>query len=123
MVKAPRAVRKLRREVSVTLGYYLKRYGSFPFNCSSLGGNGDDFRHRTIALIDSDVGIGMAIGIGVGDGNPPEGLSANHTRTLGVRTIQRLKELIVFVGVTVRPAIDGNRLNVTRRIETSSRQH
>jgi hypothetical protein len=83
----------------------------------------NDFLNRTIALIYLDVCLCVSVGVGVCDGDPSEGLSADHARAFRIRPIQRLKEPIVFVGIPVRPSIYRDGFYVRGRIEASRRQH
>src|SRR5579862_302046 len=75
-----------------------------------------------MGLIDRGVRVSVPVGIGVRNLDSPEGLASDHTRTLGDRPVQRLEQIVVFVGIAVRPAIDRDGLDVARWIETSGRQ-
>src|SRR5665811_612356 len=76
-----------------------------------------------MALVDGNVGISVPIGIGICDRNPSKRLPPDHARTLRIRAVQRFEEAIVFVGITMRPPIDSDCLDVRGRIESPSRKH
>lgn len=78
-----------------------------------------DLSHGAIALINGGIGVGMTVGVRVRDFDSPEGLPANHTRTLGLRPVERLEQFVVLVGISVRPTVDRNCLNVASRIEAA----
>src|SRR6266699_615442 len=59
--------------------------------------------------------------VGVGDGDAPESPPGNVAGPLAFRPI-RIPERIVFIGITVGPAIDGDSLDVACRIEPAGRQ-
>src|ERR1700692_1297887 len=65
------------------------------------------FLYGAISLVDGRVGIGGGAGVGVGDGDAPEPRPPDHMRLLRFRPF-RIEQLIVFVSITVRPAIDGD---------------
>src|ERR1700732_1353802 len=79
-----------------------------------------NLRHRTMALINSNVGVGVAIGVGIGNVDPPEWLSPNYARALGSGPVKRFKQRVVLVGISMRPAVHGDGLNVASGIEASS---
>ena len=55
--------------------------------------------------------------------NASERLPANHAWAVGIRTVQRLEERIIFVGITVRPSVHCDGLDVAGRVESASGQH
>src|SRR5208282_6348277 len=61
----------------------------------------------------------MTVSVRVRDLDSPERLSANHTRTFGRRPVERLEQCVVLVGISVRPAVDRNCLNVASGVETT----
>ena len=63
-----------------------------------------------VTLVDRDVGVGVPVGIRIGYVNSSERLPANYAWALGIRTIQRLEERVVLVGITVRPSVHGNEI-------------
>lgn len=76
-----------------------------------------------VTLVDRDVGVGVAIGIRVGNVNASERLPANDAWTLGVRTVQRLEERVVLVGITLRPSVHSYGLDVASRLESPTTKH
>src|SRR3984957_16430270 len=75
------------------------------------------FLHRAIGLIDGRVGVRKGFSVGIRDGNAAKGLPPDDAGLLIFGPI-RIEKRIVFVGVAMRPTIDGDRLNVARGIES-----
>src|ERR1700735_239941 len=78
--------------------------------------------HSSIALIDRLVGVGGSRGIGVRNGNPPEALSCDIARPFPLRPV-RVPQRVVFVGISMGPAVNRNRLYIAGRIKTAATQH
>src|ERR1700722_16982958 len=77
-------------------------------------------------LPQSCISVRTGSGIGVRNGDQTVGLARDYTRTvlrIGEHPFQRLEEAVVRVRVAVRPAIDGDVDDVTRRIEAACTQH
>src|SRR5262249_30002360 len=74
-------------------------------------------------LVDRIICVGMPIGVGVCDLDAAEGLASDHTRALILGTIHGFEQAVVFVGVSVWPTIDSDRLNIARWIEATAREH
>src|SRR5271170_4960743 len=72
----------------------------------------------TVGLVDRGVRIGGSAGVGIGDGDAAEAGAADDMRRLPVGPV-RIEQRIIFVGVTVRPAVDRDGGNVAGRIETA----
>ena len=72
-------------------------------------------------MIDGYIGVGRGAGVGIGDSDAAVRLTADFVRRLAGRPL-RIEERVVFIAVTVRPAIDRNGFDVARRIETTSTQ-
>src|SRR5579859_1864525 len=75
-----------------------------------------EFGNSAIGLVDGDVSVGGGAGVGVGDGDTAEALAANLVWRLSRRPI-RIEQGIVFVAVTVGPAVDGDGFDVARGIK------
>src|SRR5271156_1920027 len=71
--------------------------------------------HGPVGLVDRCVGVGS--GIGIGDRDRAESGSADLVRCLPLLPI-RVEQRVVLVGITVRPAIDRDRSDVARRVES-----
>src|SRR5262252_1332807 len=82
-----------------------------------------DLADGTITLVDRDVGVCVSVGVGVRDVNASERLTTDHAWALGIGPIQRFEQRIVLVGVTVRPSIDSDALNVASGVEASTGEH
>src|SRR5439155_2952240 len=82
----------------------------------------EQFLYCTVSLIDRSVGVGCGSGIGIGYCDPAEAGAADLVRCLPLRPIG-IEQRIIFIGVTVRPAIDRDRSDVARRIEAPRTQH
>src|SRR5262249_7951919 len=74
---------------------------------------------RAVRLINRRIGGGGCAGIRVGDRDPPERLAADLARRLPVGPV-RIPQRVVLVGVAVRPPVDRDRIDVTRRIEVGA---
>src|SRR6476619_1416473 len=72
--------------------------------------------HRPVRLIDRGIVVGGGASIGVGDRNAAETRPAKHVRRRTFRPV-RVKQRIVFVGVTMRPAVDGDRRDISFGVE------
>src|SRR6266480_791928 len=81
-----------------------------------------EFTDGAPSLIYGHVGIGAGAGIGVCDGHLAERLPANDPGLLLFFPVG-IEQRIRREGVTVHPAIDGDALNIPRRVESSSTQH
>src|SRR5450631_4263723 len=81
-----------------------------------------NFLDGAISLVNRCVRVGERFSVGIRDGNSAEWLSADNAGLFILRPIRIVKR-IVFVGVTVRPTIDGNRLNIARWIEAARPEH
>src|SRR3984893_4423050 len=79
------------------------------------------FVDRAARLIDGRVGIGAAARIRVGDGNSAEGCSAAYIGPLRRRHV-RFVQRVVFRRIAMRPAIDGDGLDVARGIKSTRTQ-
>src|SRR5580704_14982713 len=84
--------------------------------CAALSLRLQKFLYGAISLVYRRVGIGGGSGIGVGDGDAAEPRPPDHMRLLRFRPF-RVEQLVIFVSVTVRPAIDGDVRHTPRRIE------
>ena len=82
-----------------------------------------DLAHRAIALVDRNVGVGVAVCVRVSNVNSSKRLPANYAWALGIRPVERFEERVVFVGVSVRPTVYGDGLDVLCRIESSAGKH
>src|SRR5262245_59096061 len=65
------------------------------------------FLHGPVRLVDRGIGVGGGACIGVGDGNAAETCTPKHVRRCPFRPV-RIKQRVVFVGVTMRPTVDGD---------------
>jgi hypothetical protein len=83
----------------------------------------EGFLHCAVRLIDGDIRICVTIRIGVRNGDAPKGFPANYARALLFGAIERFEERVVFIGVSVRPAVYGDRLDVSRGVEVPTAQH
>src|SRR5271156_3730232 len=77
------------------------------------------FLHGAVCLIDGAVGIGVGSGVGVSDRESPERLARRLAWGLAAFQPELIEQRIVFVGVSVRPAVDGDFQNVARGIESA----
>src|SRR6202521_116056 len=86
---------------------------------------GLQFANGAIGLIDSGVRLGACAGVGIGDRDPAERLSSDHPRLLPLFPIWIEERVgwVMFVSVTVRPAVHRDGLDVPRRIEIRAAQH
>src|SRR5579863_2200311 len=84
---------------------------------------GRNFADCSISLIDGNVRVGVAIGVGIRNMNAAERLPSNYAGTIGIWLVQWFKQRVVLVGVTVRPAIHGNPLNVSSGVESAAGEH
>src|SRR5439155_25750702 len=75
-----------------------------------------------VSLIDSAIGIRISAGIGVGDCQATEGLAFNLTWSFAAFQPEFIPQLVVFIRITVGPAIDGDRGYVASRIEATGLQ-
>src|SRR5579863_4258035 len=82
-----------------------------------------DFLDGAMALVDGDVGKCVPVCVGLGDDDSSERLASNHAWTIRGGAIEWFEEPVVFVGVSVRPAVHGDGLNVSRGIESARREH
>src|SRR5579864_5452686 len=78
--------------------------------------------HGTIGLIDGGVAFGFGGGIGIGDGNSPERLASDHPRLFFLFPV-RIKERGGKESITVRPAVDGDAVNIAGRIKARRPEH
>src|SRR5271170_4079104 len=78
--------------------------------------------HCPTALIDGLVGVSSRSGVGIGDGNPPVAPARNIAGAFAFRPIW-VPQRVVLVGITVRPAVDGNRFDVSCGIESACTEH
>ena len=78
--------------------------------------------HRAVRLVHRLIRVGRGRGVGVGNRDAPEWLAANLARRLPGGPI-RIPERVVLVRVTVRPAVHGNRVNVSRGVESTVFEH
>ena len=76
----------------------------------------DDFRYSSPTLIDGFVGIGKCARIGIGDVNIAERLAADFVRRLPLGPL-RIKQRNIFIGIPVRPAVNGDRFDVSSGVE------
>src|SRR5580704_7288251 len=84
--------------------------------CAALILSLQKFLYGAIGLIDRRVGIGGGTGIGVGDGDAAEARPPDHMRLLRFRPF-RIEQLVIFVSIAMRPAIDGDARHTARRVE------
>ena len=85
-------------------------------------GVGGQFGDGAKRLVDRDIGIGGRTGIRVRDRDASKRLPSDFMRRLPGRPLG-IVERVVFVPVPVRPAIDGDGLDVARRVEAAIGQH
>src|SRR6516162_6836169 len=71
----------------------------------------EQFLHGTVCLIDRLIGIRGGRGVGVRNGDASKRLAADLARSLPFRPV-RIPEGVVLVRVSVRPPVDGDRVNV-----------
>ncbi len=99
------------------LSALLEFYREFEASGGYPDGETGEMRRIDLGLVDSGIDIGVACGIGVGNRDSPERLAADDTRLVFFLPI-RLIDGVVFVRVTVGPAVHGDRFNVPRRVES-----
>jgi len=87
-------------------------------NCSALGTR-LQLPYRPPSLINGLVCVGVSPGIGIGDCDSSKSLPSHFARSFSALQPERIKEGVVFVGVTVRPAVHGDGCDVARGIEPS----
>ena len=88
--------------------------------------NGELLPDRAMRLVDGRVCMGRGSSIGVGDGNPTEALPADHAGPIvGVvhGPLDRIVQCVIAIGITVWPAIHGDRFDVSSRVKTTALQH
>jgi hypothetical protein len=78
----------------------------------------EQFLHTAERLIDGRVGIGRGAGVRVGDRDASRGTASDFVRRLACRPL-RIVERVVFVAVSVRPAVHRDGFDVARRIEAA----
>src|ERR1700682_3507471 len=86
--------------------------------CAALILSLQKFLYGAISLVYRRVGIGGGPGIGVGDGDAAKAGPPDHVGLLRLRPF-RIEQLVIFVSITVRPAIDGDARHIARRIEAA----
>src|SRR5262245_32176399 len=82
-----------------------------------------EFADRSMGLIDGHISVGARASIGIGNRNVAEGLTADNPGFFFLGLPLRIEERVRRIGVTVRPAVHGNRFDVVRRIEAGISQH
>ena len=82
----------------------------------------DQLANRAVGLVDGRVGVGAPRGVGVGNGDLPEPLARDDPGLILVVLPVGIGEQVALVGIAVRPAVDGDRLDVAGRVETARRQ-
>src|SRR5258706_7825872 len=78
--------------------------------------------HRPPGLIDSLICVGVSSRIGVGDSDSPKSFPRHFTRSLAALQPERIEQRVIFIRVTMRPAIHSDRRDVARWIEPSRSQ-
>ena len=81
-----------------------------------------EFLDGAMSLDDCRVDVCSSSRVGVRHRNPPEARPADHVREFVLRS-HGVEQTVVVVGVAVRPAVDRNGLDVSRRIEAAAREH
>src|SRR5579863_5824950 len=76
--------------------------------------------HGPPRLVDRLICVSVSTGVGVGDGDSPESPPRYFAGSLAALQPKRIEQRVVFVGVAVRPAVDCNRCDVARGIESPS---
>src|ERR1700739_4849109 len=82
---------------------------------------GTQFFHRSPGLIHGLIGIRGSSRVRIGDCDSSEALAADFAGTLALRPL-RIEQVIVFVGVSMRPAIDSDCRNIVCRVEPAIAQ-
>src|SRR5215468_4791170 len=82
-----------------------------------------EFADRPMSLVDRDIGVSARAGIGVGNGDIAEGPAADDPGFFFFGLPLRIKKRVRRIGVTMRPAIDSNRFNVTGRVKSCASEH
>src|ERR1700722_7197696 len=75
--------------------------------------------HRPVSVINRTVGIGVCTGIGIRDRQPSKRFACHFARSFRAVQPELVEQRIVFISVTVRPAVDGDLQNVPSGIESS----
>src|SRR6266852_449483 len=86
--------------------------------CLGWCGRRGQLRSSLGSVIYGLIGVRRSSRIGICDRDPAKTLAANFARALALRPF-RIKEIIVFVGVSVRPAIHGYGSDIVRWIESA----
>src|SRR5713101_2876354 len=81
-----------------------------------------EFLHSAIGLINSRVGVSRSAGVRVSNGDSTELLSPQNPGLLSLGPVW-IEERVVFVGITVRPAVYGDALDIPCGIEPRRAQH
>src|SRR5437016_1289647 len=81
-----------------------------------------EFPNGAPGLIDGHIRIGAGAGIGIGDGNPAERLAPDDPGFFFLLPIG-IEQWIRRESVTMRPASNGDALDVLRRVESRSTKH
>src|SRR5882672_3822124 len=75
-----------------------------------------------MGFVDRRVRVGRSCRIGVCNRYAAKGFAGDFAWTLSSRPFG-VEKIVVFVCVAMRPAIDGNRVNITRGIEAASAEN
>src|SRR6267142_5543980 len=73
-------------------------------------------------LVNCSVGVGSRSRVGIRNGDSPERLARDLAWTLALGPF-RIEEIVIFVCVAMRPAIDGDCVNIVRWVKTARTQH
>src|SRR5579862_8421277 len=78
-----------------------------------------DLSDRAPCLIDCLIGVSVGTGVGIRDGDASVRLARYFTGSFTAFEPERIEQRVVLVSIAVRPAIKGNRGNVTGGIKSS----
>jgi hypothetical protein len=87
-----------------------------------LAGSRQQFLDGPVALIDGLVGVGSGGCVRIGNRNSSVSLARDVARALARGPIG-IPKRVVLVGVAMRPAVDGDRVDIARRIESPCPEH
>ena len=75
-----------------------------------------------MAHVDRRIGEGLRRGIGVGDGDAAPGLAADHVRAFAFGHVG-IAQRVIGIGIAVRPAVDGDRGDITLVVKPAGAEH
>src|SRR6476646_6094003 len=75
-----------------------------------------------MGFVDGGVSVGRSCRVGVCNRNAAKGFAGDFAWTLS-RGPFRIEKVVVFVRVAMRPAIDGDRVNITPGIEAAGTEN